>query len=166
MSLTRRAFLKLLSLASLLKYPFTVSAAPSLQDFENTLAAFLDTLMPADETPAASELHIDQTLLRQSEEDGRYGRLLLNGCLWLENMALREYQAPFDSLSERQRVGIVEQMEQARRGTIARVFFSRVQTDLFEHYYSHPASWQGLGIDRPPQPRGYPGYSEPPAANR
>lgn len=164
MSLTRRAFIKFLSIASLLKYSPSLFAAPSMAGFEKTLALFLDTLMPADETPAASELHIDLALLKKAEANDRYRRLLLNGCLWLENTALDDYQLNFTDLSEQQRIGIVESMEQSETGTIANVFFKRVQTDLFEHYYSHPASWQGLGIEQPPQPQGYPDYDRPPAA--
>ncbi|MDZ7734864.1 MAG: gluconate 2-dehydrogenase subunit 3 family protein [Gammaproteobacteria bacterium] len=165
MSFTRRAFIKLLSLGLLLRYPSAVFAGPGLQDHEKTLAAFLDTLMPADETPAASELRIDQTLLQKSDGDERYRRLLRNGCLWLERTARRKYQSDFTALTGRQRVRIVELMEQARPRTIARVFFHRVRTDLFEHYYSHPESWKGLDIDRPPQPKGYPDYDQPPAAH-
>lgn len=165
MSLTRRAFLKLLAVASLLKYSPRLFAAPSLRGFEPTLAAFLDTLMPADETPSASDLNVDRSLLQKAEGDGDYRRLLLNGCLWLENTAHREYQTGFAALEERHRVSIVTLMEQDDAPAIARAFFRRLQNDLFEHYYSRPESWQGLGIDQPPQPRGYPGYSVPPAAN-
>lgn len=165
MSFTRRAFIKLLSLGLLLRYPPVVFAGPGRQDHEKILTAFLDTLMPADETPAASELRIDQTLLQKSDGDRQYRRLLRHGCNWLEKTARQQYRAGFAALSEQQRVRIVELMEQARSRSIARVFFNRVRTDLFEHYYSHPDSWKGLGIDRPPQPEGYPDYDKAPAAN-
>lgn len=164
MSLTRRAFVKLLSLASLLKWSPRLFAAPSIQDFESTLAAFLDTLMPADEAPSATELNVDHMLLQKAGGDARYTRLLLNGCLWLENTALREFQSPFAELDESQRARIVAAMEQASSRSLANVFFANVQKDLFELYYSQPASWQGLGIDRPPQPMGYLDYQKPPAA--
>lgn len=165
MSFTRRAFIKLLSLGLLLRYPPALFAEAGLQEHKKILTAFLDTLMPADETPAASELRIDQTLLQKSEENGQYRRLLQHGCNWLEKTAQRQYRAGFANLTEQQRVGIVKSMEQARSRSIARVFFVRVRTDLFEHYYSHPDSWKGLGIDRPPQPEGYPDYDKAPAAH-
>ena len=163
MSFTRRTFLKLLSLALALPYPGRLFAASMGHDTAAILTAFLDTLMPADETPAASELGVDKTLLDKAETDRRYRRLLTRGCDWLDNMAVNTYQTHFTALTEQQRIHVVKLMERSEPGTLARVFFSRLRTDLFEHYYSQPASWKGLDIDRPPQPNGYPDYNRPPA---
>lgn len=118
--------------------------------------------MPADETPAATDLNIDRILLKKAETDSRYNKLLQDGCLWLEKMSLIKFKAGFALLEERQRIRVVEIMEQSRNRSLPRVFFERIRLDLFEHYYSQPASWGGLGIDRPPQPYGYPDYHRPP----
>lgn len=162
MSFTRRTFLQFLSLALLLRHPSWLFARQTPPDWENTLTVFLDTLMPADESPAASTLEVDHRLVQLAENDGGYRRMLQNGCQWLELAARREYRTGFTALTETQRIRIVELMEQTRSGTPAQVFFARVQYDLFEYYYSQPASWTGLGIDQPPQPAGYTGYADPP----
>lgn len=164
MAFTRRAFIKLLSLALVLRFPARALAANTGRDVETILPAFLDTLMPADETPAASELLIDRALLEKAETDNRYRQLLRRGCYWLDAMARKHYQTSFADLSDDQRIHIVELMEQSRSRSLARIFFTRVRNELFEHYYSHPAGWPGLGIERPPQPHGYMDYNKPPAA--
>lgn len=163
MTFTRRAFIRLLSAVPLLQYAARLPAAPSLRDFAATLSAFLDTLMPADDTPSASALGVDAKLLAMADGDDRYGRLLLNGCLWLENMALKRHDTEFHKLDEPARVAIVELLETPQVPRFARVFFSRVQDDLYEFYYSRPESWAGLGMERPPQPAGYMNYAKPPA---
>lgn len=160
MSFTRRALLQLLSTALLIQWPWRrLSAAP---DFSTTLTAFIDTLMPADDTPAASALGIDLALQARAENDRRYRSLLQNGCAWLDEIAQRAYGAGFSELPEHQRVRVLEFIEQLAPRSPARVFFRRLQADLFELYYSHPESWPGLGIDRPPQPHGYGDYDRPP----
>lgn len=165
MPFTRRTFIQLLSAVPLLQYPLHLLAAPSLRDFEPTLIAFVDTLMPADDSPAASEVGVHQQLLNRADGDRRYNRLLLNGCLWLENIALKQYNTEFRSLAEQRRITIVELIATGETPRFARIFFNRVQDDLFEIYYSQPGSWRGLGIDRPPQPIGYMNYNKPPATS-
>ncbi len=111
MSFTRRTFIRLLSVVSLLPYAPRLLAGPSLRDFSTTLVAFLDTLMPADDTPSASDLGVPEKLLTLADNDDRYERLLLNGCLWLENLALKRHDTEFQNLDEPSRVAIVELLE-------------------------------------------------------
>ena len=163
MSLTRRTFLKLLSLASLLKYPRYGFPASIQSDHEAILRTLLDIMMPADdESPGAVDLNVDDMLLAKSEGDRRYRSLLIRGCDWLDAAAQEQYQKNFTDLSEQQCIRIIESMEQSAPGTWPHAFFKRIQYDLFELYYSQSASWQGLLIDHPPQPRGYTDYSQPP----
>jgi len=161
-SITRRAFLSALSLALLVQHPLRLLAGQAPRDWQATLSAFLDTLMPADETPSATSLRVDAALLEMAQTDTRYRRLLRYGCLWLDRTAQREHESAFAVLTERQRTLIVERLEQQAPDSIAGAFFRHVRSDLFEFYYSHPLSRAGLGMDRPPQPQGYPGYHEPP----
>ena len=164
MDFTRRTFIRLLSTLPLLSYAPRLLARPSLRDFRTTLVAFLDTLMPADDTPAASDLGVPDKLMSLADSDRRYERLLLNGCLWLDNMALKRHDYEFHALDEWQRVAIVERLETSQAPRFARVFMRRVLADLYEFYYSQPRSWPGLGIERPPQPLGYRDYAKPPAS--
>ncbi len=161
MRFTRRSLLKLLPLALLMQWPWRSVIATS-GDNATTLAAFVDTLMPADETPAASELGIDRMLQARAEADDHYRRLLREGCGLLDRVAQRAYGRDFSELDEEQRVRIVEFFERQGPRTLARAFFRGVRDDLFELYYSQPQSWTGLGMDRPPQPAGYMDYQRPP----
>ncbi|MCS3904020.1 hypothetical protein J2T55_002052 [Methylohalomonas lacus] len=160
MPFTRRTLLKLIPLTLLIQWPWRGAFAAT--GFKTTLAVFLDTLMPADETPAASELGIDQALLERAAADDRYERLIRNGCGLLDRVSQRAYARDFSELDEAQRIRIVEFFERQGPRTLARAFFRSVRDDLFELYYSQPQSWPGLGMDRPPQPAGYMDYQRPP----
>lgn len=162
MPFTRRTFLKLIPSFLLAGLWSRVNAEPVTALVERILPTFLDTLMPADESPSASSLGVHNDILEKSTGDDHYRRLLVKGCRWLEQVSLREFDVSFDRLSDRQQFIVVDKMANMNKRTIAHVFFKRLQADLFDYYYARPASWQGLGINRPPQPLGYNDYNRKP----
>lgn len=163
----RREFLKrgLQSVALLVSgivVPPAFAAIPSGKPALSSLPAFLDTLIPADETPSASALALDDKLYRHAMTIRNYVALLELGCQWLDAQAGALGKNRFHMLDERGRERIVALAESSPVGSIPRQLFDHVRSDLFGFYYAHPASWIGLGLDAPPQPRGYPDYVQPP----
>jgi hypothetical protein len=141
----------------------TRGESKSPRDRFTSLPSFVDTLIPADSTPSASQLGLDQALLRHAEGIENYSRLLELGCEWLDKTSTSLHGAAFDGLKDPQREAIVTLAETSAENTIARIFFERVRFDLFGLYYASPASWDGLGISSAPQPKGYLDFTRPPS---
>lgn len=150
----------------------SVTLASGLLEFPQAFATFLpqnlgplpvfaDTLIPQDSTPSATQLGLHLKLVQHAKGIENYTRLLELGCLWLDVQAQAQYQMKFAGLTFAQREVVATMAEVSSRGSIQKMFFDRVLTDLMGFYYSHPASWPGLGFAAPPQPIGYPGYMEP-----
>lgn len=163
--MNRRAYLKhslqsVALLTCLVKLPVEAAWLPIPQNL-NALPAFLDTLIPQDATPSASQLGLHQTLIRHAQGIENYTRLLELGCQWLEAQSQMQSQAKFDALQPLQQEAIVVMAEASPKDSIPKMFFDRVLSDLMGFYYAQPASWSGLGIDSPPQPKGYPDYVKP-----
>ncbi len=125
---------------------------------KNVLSRFVDTIIPEDSTPAASQLSLDIMLIKYSKTIKNYTKLIELGCEWLNLQAHSKYKMPFDVLNEAQREAIVTLAEESALGSIPKLFFDRVCSDLLRLYYSVPQSWIGLGFNQPPQPHGYPDY--------
>lgn len=126
-----------------------------------TLEAFLDTLIPSDETPGALQLGVAEKILAKASGDSQYRRLIRKGCAWLDRRAGSKPGAGYSSLNEKRQEEIVGESAGSPAGSVPRIFFDIVRSDAFYYYYAHPASWTGLGYQGPPQPYGYPGYTEP-----
>lgn len=164
----RRQFLGLgLQSAGLLSigFPAISAVADASPDFvqQVTLVAFIDTLIPEDETPSASQLGLDNWLLNHAKTIENYTALLALGCKWLDAQAKTLEAAPFSRLPEARRQQLVTLAEVSPPGTIARQFFDHARADLFDAYYTHPAIWPGLGLSGAPQPMGYLDYRSAPA---
>ena len=119
---------------------------------------YLDTLIPADLTPSASQLGMVERLTRHSRTLENYPELIRLGCRWLNEQSVLRFRVSFDRLTPEGREQVVGLAETSASGSVPRQFFDRVKSDLFGLYYAHPASWVGLGFASPPQPRGYPDY--------
>ena len=131
---------------------------------ERTLEAFLDTLIPADETsPSASEVGIDRKFLMIARQNANGRKLLNAGLTWLNEQAKKAGARNFAALTGAQRERIVRRAEQAEQGTVPHLFFTASQNGVFFHYYAEPESWPAIHYDGPPQPLGFLDYSEPPA---
>jgi Gluconate 2-dehydrogenase subunit 3 len=169
MTFSRRSFLRLTLGAGLLassgyilKDPFLPAQLYSGE--RETLEAFLDTLIPSDETPGALQLGVARKVLAKASEDNQYRRLIRKGCAWLDRKAKERGGTGYAKLGERAREEVAAESAVAPAGSVARIFFERVRSDAFFHYYACPASWAGLGYKGPPQPHGYPDYNAPQSA--
>lgn len=131
-------------------------------DEAEIMKAFVDTLIPADSTPSASQLSLNKTLLEHSEKVVNYPQLISLGCDWLHNQAMQTKGKPFTELNEQFKKTIVRSADASPASTIQKQFFDRVRHDLFGLYYAEPASWDGISFDRPPQPHGYPEHVQEP----
>lgn len=131
------------------------AAASAPASLEPTLAAFVDTLLPADDlSPAASDLGIAKTMLAESAGDELYTRLITVGCAFLDRAA----EGRFDESNARVREVIVSWMSEADYDEVPRRFYEVIRQRTVELYYSRPEAWGGLPIRRPPQPIGYPDH--------
>jgi len=155
-SMQRRGLLKVVG-AFFLCHPFGLTKALASSGTTaleyKTLAAFLDVLLPHDDlSGSATELRIDEKLWELSEFDNRFRHLVLLGCRWLNLTG----GPPFVELNMEQQVAVVEWMSNSDWDQVPRRFYELVRQTAIELYYSDPAAWTGLPLERPPQPQGYP----------
>jgi hypothetical protein len=132
----------------------------------SALPALLDTLIPEDISPAASQLNVGPELIRKAKQESGFERLLILGCTWLNEQARNQHQQLFEDLDEALRIAIVETAEQAPVRSLPRVFFNAVRHFAFGIYYAHPETWVSLGYSGPPQPVGFPDHAKPPESLR
>jgi gluconate 2-dehydrogenase subunit 3-like protein len=167
----RRRRLLLQSLAALAPLPQLGAAAPifSEQAFtfpHDTLRALVDTLIPRDDTPAASELGVDQALTEIVRRREDYRRLVEEGAAWLDKAARTLGAKGFAAASDEQRIVVVRQAERAGTKTLPRLLFERVRSDALSLYYAQPAAWPSLNYAGPPQPAGFLDFEQPPPTRR
>ncbi len=124
-------------------------------------APFLDTLIPADATPSATQLDIDKRLLAVPRAAAG-ATLLAEGCAWLDAQARALGKSGFAALTEAQRETIVARAAAAAPGSLPNIFFNRMRSDAMRVYYATPEPWAALGYDGPPQPRGFPDHARAP----
>jgi hypothetical protein len=163
----RRLFLGSITLVLVL-LPRIVRALPTLSGPDAapdplTLRAFLDTLIPADETPSASALGVDRALLEIARAREGYLPMVEQGMAWLDRSARALGAKSFVAASEAQRAAVVAAAERAQPRTLPRTLFERVRADALRLYYAQPAACAGLGYTGPPQPVGFPDFERPPA---
>jgi hypothetical protein len=167
----QRRRLLLQSLAALAPLPRLGAAAPILSEQaftvpHETLRALVDTLIPADETPAASALGVDRGLTEFALRAEGYRRLVEEGAAWLDRAARALGAKGFAAATSEQRIAVVRQAERARANTLPRLFFERVRADALSLYYAQPAAWPALGYAGPPQPGGFLDFEQPPSRRR
>jgi hypothetical protein len=109
-------------------------------------------LLPRDAlSGSATDLRVDERLWALAATEVRFRRLIELGCQWLNLTG----GPPFTELAAEQQSAVVEWMSHADWDQIPRRFYELVRQTAVEVYYSDPAAWHGLPIDRPPQPLGY-----------
>ena len=130
-----------------------------------TLRAFIDALIPRDETPGAIDLDVHMRLFEQADEHAPYARMLGFGAGWLDEQAQQRYGRRFINLNSTEKDAVIETAAAAPRRAPHHRFFSVTRSDVFEWYWSHRDSWARIGFDGPPQPRGFPDFDKPPRGN-
>ena len=152
MNLTRREFFISLFWGVLMLRSPRLHANTGTPDDRATITSFIDTLLPADDfSPAASELGVADSVYQWFSVSRGRRVLRRNGVAWLNAQA----GGDFTSLTDAQRERIVEWMMESPRNQGPRVFYERTRREAVTAYYAQPASWQGMAISHPPQPRGY-----------
>ena len=140
--------------------------APS-SPVDSILRAYVDVLVPADETPSATALGVDKRLLAFAREHPDYQRLLELGLAWFDRQARTKHGRGFPELREDEREAVVRTAAAADADTLPRVFFERTRAHALFHYYGRPESWRGIRQYRgPPQPAGFMDYARPPRSTR
>ncbi len=165
MPLNRRKFLRLtlgMGLLATSGYILKGVYMPAQLDVREvtTFKAFLDSLIPSDETPGALQLGVGEKILKKASEDAQYRRVIREGCNWLDRRAKSRGGAGYSSLSLRRREELLGESAVSPQRSAARIFFECIRSDAFFYYYAHPAGWTGLRYKGPPQPEGYPDYTE------
>lgn len=166
MRLTRRFLLKLFAALGVMLVP-RITLAEKKETYSRTvslraLGPFVDTLIPEDTTPSASQLDVDRALIGMARTDSKIAVLLVAGCDWLDNTARKQGKKEFIDLDQTAREEVLKAAEQSPRNNLSKIFFDTIRHHAFRHYYAQPASWQGLGYSGPPQHRGFPDHAEPP----
>jgi hypothetical protein len=163
-SLTRREWLKLLLvLSAWLPARLVMSAAGDPSSVQPAaLGPFLDTLLPAGDSPSATDLKVDKAIFSQAMGNRDLMRLVGVGCEWLDREARKNKTDSFALLDETARTRFVSQMESSPNRSLPKVFFQSLRDLAFRYYYTQPESWAGLGYQGPPQPLGFPGHDMAP----
>ena len=163
--ITRRDLLRLLvSLSAWLPAPLLL-AAVSGKDKPVSLPAFgpfLDTLLPEDASPSATQLGVDTAILNSAAKSRKLARVIELGCAWLDKQASMHGVDGFAALDESTRIEIVTAAEQSSNRSLPNLFFETMRRIAFQHYYSNPGSWPALAYTGPPQPHGFPGHDRAP----
>jgi len=163
MFVSRRSFLKWPAVMWALTRLFPVHASEQVtsQVTDATLGAWLDTLIPADETPSATQLGVDRMMLAVERRDPDYRIVLDFGRKWLDKQARAQGAADFAALDATDR-GAIAARAAAAGDSPEYYFFLSTRDEAFAFYYQQPESWPGLGYGGPPQPLGYMDYMRKP----
>lgn len=128
-----------------------------------TLRAYVDVLIPADETPSASQLGVDREMLAKGRNSVDYRNVLVYATSWLDEQARGRGNRDFVSLDLPARESVVARAAAADRESLENLSFEITRTDAFLYYYARPESWRGITDYRgPPQPLGFMDYYLPP----
>ena len=167
MTLQRRTFFAILAGSALFSW-IRPSLAVLLRPAEaglsslESIAPYLETLIPEDESPGAISSGVPAKLLKKASLDTDYRRFLEAGARYLNYQAGLVGKPSFTALSLRQRERVVEAAESSPAGSFAWRFFVQTRFDAMRIYYANPQTWQSLSFDRPPQPAGFPDHDQPP----
>jgi hypothetical protein len=115
------------------------------------LRLVLNRLVPADRGfPAAGDLGIDSYLEHVASATPAARRLFVEGLRHIA-MAGERYQSDgFAALTGDQQDSVLQRLEREQSG-----FFEILVRQTYSGYYSHTTVLRLLGVDGPPQPRGY-----------
>ena len=136
--------------------------AAALQVSTTDISTIVDTFVPRDRTPSASDLRIHYRLLELASGISNYPELLDQGMVWINNISKRLHSGVFRDLSPKLRDEVLRLAFSQPAGTLPQVFVSRTRNDTMALYYVDQRARTGLGLDGPIQPGGYPDHDKPP----
>jgi hypothetical protein len=161
---TRRSFLNWTAAAAMITaHPARAFAAPNetgkIDTQTMTLSAInaaIDVLIPADElTPSASKIGIGEKIVSQATTDPLFKSWLIEGLKWFDQGVEGSF-VKHDVLSQTQ---LMQTLADSPVGSPTRIFFELLRLRTMTAYYADPRSLNGLVIERPPQPIGYPDFA-------
>jgi hypothetical protein len=116
------------------------------------LAGILDEMIPpsVDGLPGAGELGIADWVAEALEEQPGLEALLVQGLVCVRRLAEERDPAGFAALSRPDRQALLREVE-----TTEPAFFGVVLMYTYLGYYSHRLVTERLGVQSPPQPKGY-----------
>ncbi len=130
---------------------------------QETFAAYLDTLIPADDfTPSATQVGVPAKMLARLSMRPQPQQIVTAAGQWLNSQAVELAKKSFVELNAEQREKIVAQAERSQENSVPRIFFEMTRREAFVHYYADARSWKGIPDARAPQPLGFLDYASPP----
>ena len=156
-------------------------------DLIATLAALI---IPTDDTAGATEAgvanYIDSLVAESQNRQAIYAK----GLKWLDDLSMERSDKDFLGLDLNEQIDLLRVLDETSSmrdrpvsGSLQRVnrkidkiwddvfgvgensrVFKIIRQDVIEGYYTSPISWEGLGYFGPPQPVGYPDFSDPPSS--
>ena len=153
--MSRRSFSRLLIAVPAWAGVASSASARSIPMIE-TLSAVVAVLVPADITPSAAELGVHHQLAALAKTVPNYGRMLTEGSHWLEATSLQKFGFQYGNLQPRRQSLLVKYAFETPTQTLPNVFINRIRDDTMTFYYQNSAAWDGLGLNGPIQPEGYP----------
>lgn len=166
--MTRRNFLGILvAMSSWVPSSVLLGASGNIERKNYPISAFgpyLDILLPEDSaSPSATRLGVDQALLKQVRASKRLSKIIVLGCIWLDQRAQKLGAKDFAALDQDKQIGIVSAAEHSPANSLPRLFFAWTHRSALHHYYLQPESWHSLGYHGPPQPVGFLGHDQSPS---
>jgi hypothetical protein len=127
----------------------------SHDQWHQTLKVLLDEIIPADETPSATQLNVHNDILSYASGIPNYNLMLVEGTSWLNQYSKQE---SFGAISKAKRIEVLNFAFASPPGSLSRVFVERIRNDAFRLYYQKQQSYSSILSMRPIQPFGYPDY--------
>jgi len=122
--------------------------------------SWIDHLIPTDQTPGALDLEIDHKLWQEAEQDIAVLVLVRQGCSWLNQVALQNYNLSFSELNETQANTIIAAATQSPFHYLPNRFFRYSHLRAMQLYYTDPRSRIGTVWEQTPQPIGFIDYQQ------
>jgi hypothetical protein len=157
-----------------------------LSQHQYELVATLSALIiPTDDEPGATEARVVDHIDRLTAASETKQKLYSRGCRWLDKFCQEKYDRGFMDLTLNRQMEIMSLAYNDRAGRaffqrfrrkltdiwdgvfavrMDRKFLREIYNDTVEGFYANPVSWQQVGYFGPPNPVGYPDFSEPPSA--
>lgn len=134
-------------------------SAETNNQWHQTLKVLLDEIIPADETPSATQLDVHTDLLKFAGSIPNYNLMLVEGASWLNQYSKEVIGGDsFERISNTKRMEVLNVAFASQLGTLPRVFVERIRNDAFRLYYQKQQSYSSILSMRPIQPFGYPDY--------
>jgi hypothetical protein len=126
-----------------------------------TLDAFIDTVIPRDETPGALDAGVSDAVLATLQSQPEVARMLETGLEALERASRAHCGFPFSSASTEDRQALLQILAEGREppgwgpeGPLIGPFWNIARGFIVRLFYGSPAGWAEVGFPGPSVDRG------------